>query len=65
MQKLFDFNKAQMLVPEDDERLMKILEIVKEYDYIFEVVDDEFKDHWNFTEYEYSEGEGDENCDFK
>ena len=53
MQKLFDFSKAQMQVPEDDERLMKILKIVKEYDYIFEVVDDEFQDHWNFTEYEY------------
>ncbi len=65
MQKLFDFSKAQMLVPEDDERLMIILKIVKEYDYIFEVVDDEFQDHWNFSEYEYSREKGDEHCDFK
>ena len=58
MQKLFDFSKAQMQVPEDDERLMIILKIVKEYDYIFEVVDDEFQDHWNFTEYKYSREKG-------
>ena len=65
MQKLFDFSKAHMLLPEDDERLMKILEIAKEYDYIFEFVDDEFKDHWNFRDYEYSREEGDEYGDFK
>ncbi len=66
MQKLFDIEKALMLIPNmNKERLMKILKIVKDYDYIFEVVDDEFQDHWNFGEYEYSKEEGDKRAAWK
>ena len=53
MQKLFDFDDAAKVV-RDNERLTQILNFAWNYDYIFEVVDDEPIDPADLEGYEYS-----------